>query len=1008
MGMDPTATPGSAVLVPAARWQRLLAVGLAVVVALMWAAYAGYAALGLGGDPVLKVAVGDLVFNTLLLSTAALCFLRAAFFSDRRTVWIAMGSGLALWAAGMVYWTLFIRALEDPPFPSLADALYLSFYPCAYVALALLAKRQLGDLHPSMWLDGLVGGLGITALAVAFVLPPIAASAEGSTAAIATNLAYPLADVLLIALVAMIYALSGWRPERGWQLIGLGLVVFAVADSLYLYRVATDTFVEGTLLDALWPTGMVLIALAAWFPPQPERSVALDGWRVLAVPSVLTLLALGLLLYGNFRSVNALALAAATATLVAALSRAALTVTERDRYSRRLVSEKMRERDEAERARRASEADSARFFDVSQDMLASLGVDGRFLSVNPAWERLLGWCPEDLMGANLADLAHPDDREATREELRRLLEADTPVRSFENRCRARDGSYHWLLWSLGADLERQRIYGAGKEITERKQAEGQLARARDDALEASRMKSEFLANMSHEIRTPMNGVIGMTQLLLDTALDEEQRWFAETVNDSGTTLLGILEDILDFSKIEAGKLELEHSEFDLREVVASACAMMATRAADKGLELVVRVCDDVPARVRGDEGRLRQVLLNLVSNGVKFTETGHVEVCVRVSPSAEPDPPIRFEVRDTGIGIEAHRIGSLFESFSQADASMTRRYGGTGLGLAISKQLAGMMGGEVGADSEPGRGSTFWFTACLEALGPRPGDAAPPDLSNLHVLVVDDSEAARSALSGRLEAWGARCSAAAGAEEALERLRTAARVDDPVAVALVDASMPGTSGPELARLVSSDPELDIDVVLLAASAADRLSAEAPEISACLTKPVSDGPLGEVLSALSGPPAPVVDVRGAWAEEPAPVAPRSPDSPAILIAEDNRVNASVAVALLERRGYRADVARDGVEALAALSRTRYAAVLMDCQMPRLDGYAATAEIRRREGFDRRTRIIALTANAMKGAREECLAAGMDDYLAKPISAAALDEVLERWAPVESAAASAASA
>ncbi len=983
---------------PPKRWQRRLAVSLASAMGLAWAVYAAYAGLGLARDPTLKTLIGDWLFNGLLLSTAALCFLRVGLLPRRRGAWAAMGTGLGLWACGMLYWTLFIRELEEPPFPSLADGLYLSLYPCAYVALALLARRQLGRMYLSLWADGLIAGLGIASLGAAVVLPPLVDTTEGRAAAIATNLAYPLADLLLIALVVGMYAMSGWKPGAAWRLIGVGLVTFAVADSLYLYRVATDTFVEGTLLDALWPAAMVMIALAAWFPPQRATPVSTEGWRVLAVPSVFALLALGLLLYGNVAPLNPVALTAAAATLMAALVRGAITVTQRDQYARRLVRERMRERDEAERARRESEADSARFFAVSQDMLASIGADGRFLSVNPAWERLLGWTPRDLEGRDLAELVHPDDRVAIREELRRLLEGESPTPSLENRYRAKDGSHRWLLWSFRADCDQHRVYGAAKEITERKAAEHQLAQARDDALEASRMKSEFLANMSHEIRTPMNGVIGMTQLLLDTSLDEEQRWFAETVNDSGGALLAILEDILDFSKIEAGKLDLEESAFDLREAVASACAMMATRASEKGLELIVQVSDSVPDRVRGDEGRLRQILLNLMSNGVKFTDDGEVEIRVRLVDPNGAESGIRFEVRDTGIGIEPHRISPLFESFSQADASMTRRYGGTGLGLAIAKQLATMMGGEVGAASEPGQGSTFWFTARLEALAPEPGRDSGPDLSGLHLLVVDDSDGASAALRQRLESWGARCSTAPAAEEGLEALRAAGRDAHPVTVALVDASMPGTSGSELARLMKSDPQLaTTEVVLLAASAADRLDAEAPEIAGCLTKPVSDGPLRAVLSALlhEGP-----TVFGESTEQGTVLAPRSPASPAILIVEDNRVNASVAVALLERRGYRADVARDGVEALAALSRTRYAAVLMDCQMPRLDGYATTEEIRRREGTDHRTPIIALTANAMKGAREECLAADMDDYLAKPISAGALNEVLERWLPVVS--------
>jgi len=690
------------------------------------------------------------------------------------------------------------------------------------------------------------------------------------------------------------------------------------------------------------------------------------------------------------------------------------------------VKQEILTRERAVEALRHAEAKYRSIFENAIEGIFQTTPEGRYLSANPALARIYGYDSTELLIEGIGDIERQLYVDADRRHVfKKLMDEREIISNFESQIYRRDRSVIWISESARVVRNEQgqiEYYeGTVEDISERKHSEV-LSREKETAEAANQAKSQFLANMSHELRTPLNGVIGMLDLLIDTSPTPQQQRYTSIARSSADLLLSTINQILDFSKIEAGKLELESVEFDLRAIIEESLEILAPKAAQKGLELALNMPPGLPPAVRGDAHRLRQVIVNLLGNAIKFTERGQVQVRLSLAADTPEKLTIRVAVEDTGIGIPADRRERLFRSFSQVDASTTRQFGGTGLGLAISKELVELMGGSMGVESQPGRGSSFWFRVPFsKATAATPTrQLSTSDLKGLRVLVVDDNGTNREILFRQLSAWGMRVETACEGTSALEILRRESAAGRAVEIALVDCHMPGMDGFELTRQIRADKQLRLTPLVMLTSMATPLSnteANPLGIAGALTKPVRQTQLFEIIRKVSTTrkecqQADKTENNLQAAAESAEQAPHASSAgclaPAVkarragarlLLAEDNEINREVALEVLGCAGFECEVARTGREAIDLLLERPFDAVLMDCQMPEMDGLVAAREIRRLEingelrERKHRVPIIAVTANAINGDRQLCEQAGMDGYITKPIDTVSLIDLLD---------------
>jgi two-component system sensor histidine kinase/response regulator len=908
--------------------------------------------------------------------------------SAMRVLPLVVGAACISWSLGDVVRTIEQLGGATPSVPSLADLFYVGFFPLCYLGFMAPIRRGKKGSFLSTALDGIIAVCGAAALSAAYLFHTVLHATAGGDMSTVVSMAYPVGDFLLLALSFGALAVLPRTYRPFFFLASLAMEFNVVGDLFNLLQ--TSTRVGYVANAVVWPVSLLFLAVAIW--AQPVLVERLSNMRAVhaehtsaekragyAVPALGAAVGVAIMVSATLNHVDRSAVALATAAIIASGVRLAVTVREDQLLS------------------------SARFrslIENAADLIIIAEDNFTIAYITPSSQRILGFIPESLVGTSLTGNVHPDDVEAFVDQLRDLsLGIDSATSSsFEYRLRDAYGSWRTIAWTatdLRNDPSVRGYVLNGADVTKERRAAQDLVAARDAALSASKAKSEFLSTMSHEIRTPMNGVIGLTELLFETTMDADQLELASGIKVSAENLLAIINDVLDFSKIEAGRLEVEEIAFNVVGVSDDVGRILASAAANKGLELLVDVHPDVPVSLLGDSVRIQQVLLNLAANAIKFTAEGEVVIRVSVAHEHRERTDVRFEVTDTGIGIAPEDQQRLFGAFAQADSSTTRKFGGTGLGLAISRQLVELMGGEIGLDSAPGAGSRFWFDLSLRRVDVIEDEADNATLDGRRALVVDDNATNRMILRRQLRSWGVEAVEASSGPEALALARTAAREGREFDIGVLDLNMSDMDGIELAAHLKADPATAAMTLLLLSSSGERLGVAESQrrgFAASLTKPVRQSELYDCLvTSLRDEDISCLEVIAeAWGEV-------GEVRGHILLVEDNRTNQLVGSKVLAKLGYHFDIASHGGEAVQAVMLNSYDAILMDCQMPEMDGYEATAHIRRWEAGTRHTPIIAMTAAAMEGDRERCLSMGMDDYITKPVRPDVIAAVIERWVP-----------
>ncbi len=976
--------------------------------------------------------------------------------------WMMLAVAQLSYTLGDTLWAYYELLLNQSPFPSLADGFYLLRYLLFLIGIFILPSVQIksGERLKIVLDTAMVMVASIVLFWTIIIAPAIAQNIAADELTLVLSVAYPVMDLMMLfALIDLLLRRINYPFRTALLLLASGTVWLIITDSIFNFQALEGTYISGGMLDNGWIVAYILIGLAGISQAESAKGdIFQQDWKIqshyvqLTWPLYLPYIAAGgafaLLVWSHDHplalSFSALALAVGL-IICLVITRQILVLNENARLfneaqeeiaerkqaqkeivrlneelelrvaqrtsqleaaNKELQSEVL-ERTQAEAAMEDSERRLADIINFLPDATFVIDKAGVVIAWNRAIEKMTGLKAESILGKGNYEYALPFFGERRPILIDLVLKSDPKIEgTYETIKRQDDGTLvgeaflpkmvggaAYLLGSAAVLYDSEgNVYGAiesMRNITERKLAEGDLKSAKERAESATRAKSEFLANMSHEIRTPMNAVIGMTGLLLETELKPEQRDYLETIRNSGNALLAVINDILDFSKIDGGKLELEKQPFDLRNCLEISMDLVAAKAAEKGLELIYFLEDNVPKVLIGDETRLRQILINLLGNAVKFTEKGDVILSVSSSVASGGAIELHFTVKDTGIGISQENMSKLFQSFTQIDSSTTRYYGGSGLGLVISKRLVEMMGGRIWVESELGKGSAFHFTIFAEAGQLKEGPIAhASSLPGKMVLIVEDNEALRTVLTKIVRSWEMRTIAVGSSREAADVLGK-----DVFDFVILDASLPDMLIHDLVKLIKTGNNSGSLIITI--SPIGSKVQPGPFVSGWLSKPLKPLQLHKLLIELLHPQN---GEKANFARTPVAITMVRGQNLRILLAEDNQVNQKVALSMLKRLGYKADVASNGFEVLQALDKQHYDVILMDIQMPEMDGLDATRRIRGNWEPAKQPCIIAITAHALEGDREEFLSAGMNDYISKPIQLEELQTALERCSEI----------